>query len=85
MTAPGGATAPLVTIAVPSLNQGRFLDAALGSIFAQPLAVEVFVIAGSIYLLINFILTRAALALEWWLSPHLRGAPLPAPRLEQIH
>lgn len=48
-------------------------------------AVEVFVIAGSIYLLINFILTRAALALEWWLSPHLRGAPLPAPRLEQIH
>lgn len=48
MTAPGGATAPLVTIAVPSLNQGRFLDAALGSIFAQPLAVEVFVMdAGS--------------------------------------
>lgn len=53
-------------------------------------AVEVFVIAGSIYLLINFILTRAALALEWWLLPHLRGAPppgaqLPAARLEQVH
>jgi octopine/nopaline transport system permease protein len=52
-------------------------------------AVEVFIIAGSIYLLINFALTRAALALEWWLSPHLRGAPHPeaalAPRLEQVH
>jgi octopine/nopaline transport system permease protein len=53
-------------------------------------AVEVFVIAGSVYLLINFVLTRAALSLEWWLSPHLRGAPqpsdkLPAPRLEQVH
>jgi octopine/nopaline transport system permease protein len=48
-------------------------------------AVEVFVIAGAIYLAINFVLTRAALGLEWWLSPHLRGAPLPAARLEQIH
>lgn len=36
----------LVTIAVPSLNQGRFLDAALSSIFAQNLPVEVFVADG---------------------------------------
>ncbi|MCK6450534.1 MAG: ABC transporter permease [Alphaproteobacteria bacterium] len=38
-------------------------------------AVEVFVVAGSIYLLINFLLTRAVKQVEWWLSPHLRDAP----------
>jgi octopine/nopaline transport system permease protein len=53
-------------------------------------AVEVFVVAGSIYLLLTFILTRAVQALEWWLSPHLRGAPpvgtpLAGAELEQIH
>lgn len=37
---------PLVTIAVPSFNQGRFLDDALTSIFAQGLPVEVFVLDG---------------------------------------
>lgn len=41
-------------------------------------AVEVFVVAGAIYLLINFTLTRLVLALERWLSPHLRAARLPA-------
>lgn len=34
---------PLVTIAVPSFNQARFLDDALTSIFEQDVAVEVFV------------------------------------------
>jgi len=38
-------------------------------------AIEVFVVAGAIYLLINFLLTRVMLALEYWLSPHLRDAP----------
>lgn len=37
---------PLVTIAVPSFNQGRFLDAALASIFQQKVPVEVFVMDG---------------------------------------
>ena len=37
---------PLVTIAVPSYNQGRFLDEALASIFQQKLPVEVFVMDG---------------------------------------
>jgi len=32
-----------VTVAVPSYNQGRYLDAALASIFEQGLAVEVYV------------------------------------------
>lgn len=39
-------TQPLVTIAVPSYNQGRFLDDALTSIFSQDVAVEVFVLDG---------------------------------------
>ena len=39
-------TKPLVTVAVPSYNQGRYLDQALASIFAQNLPVEVFVVDG---------------------------------------
>ena len=39
-------TAPLVTVAVPSFNQGQFLDAALSSIFEQAVPVEVFVLDG---------------------------------------
>lgn len=39
-------TTPLVTIAVPSFNQGRFLDDALASIFEQHVPVEVFVLDG---------------------------------------
>jgi len=38
--------APLVTIAVPSYNQGRFLDDALSSIFSQNVPLEVFVLDG---------------------------------------
>ncbi|OJW48267.1 MAG: glycosyl transferase [Candidatus Accumulibacter sp. 66-26] len=37
---------PLVTIAVPSFNQGRFLGDALTSIFQQHVPVEVFVLDG---------------------------------------
>lgn len=37
---------PLITIAVPSYNQGRFLDKALTSLFNQALPVEVFVLDG---------------------------------------
>jgi glycosyltransferase involved in cell wall biosynthesis len=39
-------TEPVVTIAVPSFNQGRFLDTALASIFEQTVPVEVFVVDG---------------------------------------
>ena len=42
-------------------------------------AIEVFVVAGSIYLLLNFLITRAIRGLEWRLSPHLRDAPAAAP------
>lgn len=37
---------PLITIAVPSFNQGKFLDDALTSIFQQKIPVEVFVMDG---------------------------------------
>jgi octopine/nopaline transport system permease protein len=38
-------------------------------------AIEVFICAGAIYLVINFLITRAIQRLEWWLSPHLRAQP----------
>lgn len=37
---------PLITVAVPSYNQGQFLDKALASIFEQSLPMEVFVLDG---------------------------------------
>jgi len=37
---------PLVTVAVPSFNQGRFLEKALTSIFEQDVPLEVFVLDG---------------------------------------
>lgn len=37
---------PLVTLAVPSFNQGQFLEDALTSIFQQELPIEVFVLDG---------------------------------------
>lgn len=41
-------------------------------------AIEVFIVAGAIYLIINFVITRIIQALEHWLTPHLRSAPAPA-------
>jgi glycosyltransferase involved in cell wall biosynthesis len=40
------AAEPLITVVVPSYNQGRFLDAALTSIFEQELPLEVYVTDG---------------------------------------
>jgi glycosyltransferase involved in cell wall biosynthesis len=39
-------TTPLVTVAVPSFNQGKYIEAALASIFMQDVPVEVFVLDG---------------------------------------
>ncbi|SEG26962.1 ABC transporter permease [Bosea lathyri] len=44
-------------------------------------AIEIFICAGAIYLILNFLVTRAIQALEYRLSPHLRNAPSPMPRL----
>jgi octopine/nopaline transport system permease protein len=34
--------------------------------------IEVFVAAGALYLVINFVLTRIVMGVEFWLTPHLR-------------
>lgn len=39
-------TAPLITIVVPNLNQGLYLETALDSIFSQDIPVEAFVMDG---------------------------------------
>ena len=38
-------------------------------------AVEVFIVAGAIYLILNFARHARHHGLEWWLSPHLRQPP----------
>ena len=38
-------------------------------------AIEVFVVAGLIYLVLNFSITRLVALIEWRLSPHLRPVP----------
>lgn len=48
-------------------------------------AVEIFIVAGAIYLVLNFVITRLVMALEWWLSPHLRRPPVPKASLEAAH
>ncbi|MDK4741306.1 glycosyltransferase family 2 protein [Rhizobium sp. CNPSo 3464] len=58
-------TEPLVTIAVPSYNQGQFLDKALSSIFEQRVPVEVFVMDGGST-------DGSAEIIEKW-KPHLAG------------
>jgi octopine/nopaline transport system permease protein len=50
--------------------------------------VEIFIVAGAIYLTINFLVTRAIRYAEWRLSPHLRDAPTPliaAPTAIEAH
>src|SRR5215204_1618297 len=67
------ATPPIVTIAVPSYNQGRFLQEALTSIFDQGLPVEVFVAdAGSTDCSLNIIKTFES-RLAGWRSHADRG------------
>lgn len=39
-------SAPLVTVAIPSFNQGKFLNDALASVFQQELPVEVYIADG---------------------------------------
>jgi glycosyltransferase involved in cell wall biosynthesis len=59
---------PQVTVAVPSLNQGRFLEACLTSIFSQQVPVEVFVAdAGSSDGSLD-VLTRWQTCLAGWRS-----------------
>jgi len=71
---PGGAaSAPLVTVAVPSYNQGRFLDATLRSIFAQPVAMEVMLADGGSTDDTQNVIARWRHRLTWWRSAPDQG------------
>ena len=59
---------PLITIAVPSLNQARYLEEALASIFAQDLPLEVFVADGGSSDESVEIIRRHAFRLSGWRS-----------------
>ncbi len=65
--------APLVTVAVPSYNQGRFLEQALLSIFEQGLPVEVFVADGGSTDSSIDIIRRNESRLAGWRSHRDRG------------
>jgi octopine/nopaline transport system permease protein len=46
-------------------------------------AIEVFIVAGAIYLAINFVLTRIVQALDQWLTPQHRPMPEPVTRNQE--
>ena len=66
-------TKPLVTIAVPSLNQGAYLDICLQSIFAQNLPIEVIVVDGGSSDDSVDIIHQWESRLTWWRSNPDRG------------
>lgn len=59
---------PLVTIAIPSYNQGQFLNDALTSIFEQKISVEVFVMDGGSHDNTLEIIKKWQLKLRGWRS-----------------
>ncbi|MDQ2079009.1 glycosyltransferase [Xanthobacteraceae bacterium Astr-EGSB] len=65
--------APLVTVAVPSLNHGQFLNDALVSIFEQDLPVEVFVADGGSTDETRDVIARWETRLAGWRSHPDRG------------
>ena len=59
---------PLITLVVPSLNQGQFLDAALASIFEQDISVEVMLADGGSTDETTAVIEKWANQLFWWRS-----------------
>src|SRR5436190_23713527 len=73
-SAPGGrARLPIVTVAVPSYNQGRFLDETLRSIFAQPVPIEVMLADGGSTTDTQRVIARWRHRLTWWRMWPARG------------
>lgn len=64
---------PQVTVVVPSFNQGRFLDAALDSIFSQNVPVEVFVLDGGSQDCSVEVIRKWEHQLAWWRSEPDKG------------
>ncbi len=65
---------------IVTLKETMFVAAKINSETFR--AVEVFLCAGAIYLVLNIAISRAMALLEWRLSPHLRRAPDPLPGLD---
>ena len=65
--------APLITVAVPSLNQGCYLDQALESIFRQGLPVEVMLADGGSTDETLAVINKWKGKLAWWRSERDRG------------
>ena len=61
-------SAPWVTVAVPSYNQGRFLDATLRSIFAQSVPIEVMLADGGSTDETQDVIAQWRHQLAWWRS-----------------
>ena len=64
---------PIVTVAVPSLNQGGFLDATLRSIFSQPVPVEVMLADGGSTDDTSRVIARWQHRFTWWRSAPDKG------------
>ena len=65
---------------IVTLKETMFVAAKLNSETYR--AIEVFLCAGAIYLVLNIAIARAVALLEWRLSPHLRRAPDALPGLD---
>jgi GT2 family glycosyltransferase len=64
---------PIVTVAIPSYNQGQFLDATLRSIFAQSVPMEVMLADGGSTDDTHHVIARWRDRLSWWRSAPDRG------------
>ena len=64
---------------IVTLKETMFIAARLNSETYR--AIEVFLCAGAVYLVLNILISRAFALLEWHLSPDLRRAPEPLPGL----
>ena len=65
---------------IVTLKETMFVAAKLNSETYR--AIEIFLCAGALYLVLNIAISRAIALLEWHLSPHLRRAPAPLPGLD---
>ena len=65
---------------IVTLKETMFVAAKINSETYR--AIEVFLCAGALYLVLNIAISRAIALLEWHLSPHLRRAPALLPGLD---
>ncbi|MGO4352601.1 ABC transporter permease [Rhizobium sp. RAF36] len=47
--------------------------------------VEIFIVAGAIYLSITFVVSRIVMMIEWWLNPHMRSRALKPVKAIETH